>query len=161
MRLHNILRQSIEKNGGKVINGQQAMMADCGENRVKAVYTEAAARYQPHTASLFVLATGGVLGGGYIASPAGLKEAIFDLPLKSPPPEHWFNDEFLSPTSHPIFLAGLSVDEFLRPIKESKELVYENLFAAGAALGGVDPLVEHSLEGIALATGFAVGRQIA
>jgi len=160
MRLHKILQQSVERNGGKVLNGQQAILADCVGNRVKTVYTEAAARYQPHTASQYVLATGGILGGGVLASPTRVEETIFNLSLESHLPEFWFNDEFISPTNHPIYLTGLSVDQFLRPIKVTKELAYENLYAVGAALGGVDPLAELSIEGIALATGFAVGRKV-
>jgi glycerol-3-phosphate dehydrogenase len=160
IRLHNILSQAITHNGGKILNGQQAVMADCKENRVETVYTEAAARFQLHYAKQYVLATGGVLGGGYLASSNNLNEMVFNLPLTTPTPETWFNAEFLAPKSHPIFHAGVKVDEYFHPLQASGEIIYKNLYTVGSALGGFDPIHERSLEGVALASGFTVGRKI-
>ena len=40
------------------------------------------------------------------------------------------------------------------------QVLYANLWAAGGALAGVDPIQQHSLEGIAIATGVAAGQAI-
>jgi anaerobic glycerol-3-phosphate dehydrogenase len=52
------------------------------------------------------------------------------------------------------------VDAHLRPADENGQALYENLFAAGTGLAGGDFLVERSFDGVALATGFAVGRKV-
>ncbi len=40
------------------------------------------------------------------------------------------------------------------------KVIYGNLWAAGGALASVDPIQQHSLEGIAIATGIAAAKAI-
>jgi len=162
IRLHNLLVQEVERLGGRVYDGMQALSVGTQGRQVSAVYTEAAARMKPHQAQTYVLATGGLLGGGFQAEYIGrTRESVFDLPLNSPDDRSaWFQDRFLAVQGHPIFQAGPAFAGDFRPLDGEGQLVYENLFLVGGALGNCDPLRERSLEGIALATGYVVGNQI-
>jgi glycerol-3-phosphate dehydrogenase subunit B len=102
------------------------------------------------------------LGGGFVGTTDGeLHETIFRLPLDSPQSrEGWFNREFLNPNGHPVFRSGLRVNAELQPVDEEGRLLYENLFITGSSLAGSDTLVERSFDGVALATGYAIGKKI-
>jgi glycerol-3-phosphate dehydrogenase subunit B len=140
----------------------QVIGADTGQGRLQRVWSEAAGRPRAHAAHHFVLATGGILGGGLKASPDGvLEELIFRLPVRVPQDRSaWLAPDFLAPNGHPLYRAGVAVDDYLRPVDYAGRVIYPNLSAAGAVLSGSDPVWERSVEGIALTTGFAVGERI-
>jgi glycerol-3-phosphate dehydrogenase subunit B len=162
IRLHTILVNAIERLGGRVYEGMQAESAGIEGRQINAIYTEAAARLKPHHARTFVLATGGLLGGGYKAEYTGkAREVIFDLPLSSPAHRSgWFQDQFLATQGHPIYQAGPSFTRDFRPLDGAGQPTHDNLYLAGGALGNCDPIRERSLEGLALATGYIVGNLI-
>lgn len=162
MRLHQILFQAVQNQGGAVHEGMQVIKADCSAGQVKTVWSEAAARLKSHQADEFVLASGGFLGGGMICAPDGaLHETIFDLPLKVLTRRaDWFQNRFLVKGGHPLFCAGISVDSNLHPLNAQNKIQYSNLSVIGSTLADTDPIRERSLEGIALATGFAAGEKL-
>jgi glycerol-3-phosphate dehydrogenase subunit B len=127
---------------------------------LEAVYSEAAAREQRHTARRWVLATGGVAGGGLRAEPTGeLCETALGLPVRAPAGRaDWFAQRFLAEGGHPVFSAGVAADSRLRPLDAAGRVVYENVAVAGSAIAGFDPIREGCLEGVAVATGFAAGQ---
>jgi glycerol-3-phosphate dehydrogenase subunit B len=124
--------------------------------RLAWVETESPARPLRHRAEAFLLATGGILGGGFQSDHTGrVWETIFDLPLTTPQGSAgWFRPEFLDPQGHPVFQGGVAVDEAFRPARNGAP-VYANLWAAGSVLAHADPIRERSLEGIAIATASA------
>lgn len=156
IRLHNLLVAEIEKHGGSVLDGMQVIEAEASPESVTAVFSEAAARKKTHRAARFILATGGILGGGVLTENHGYaQDTVFGLPIPAPTNRaDWFQPEFLSTHGHPIFHAGLTVDRRLQPLDLQDRLFYANLYAAGGILGNCDPLRERSLEGIALVTGY-------
>jgi anaerobic glycerol-3-phosphate dehydrogenase B subunit len=162
IRLHDLLLAAIESAGGRVTNGMLAVAAEGQAGRIAAVWTEAAARRLPHRAETYILATGGFLSGGLAGEESGaLRETVFNLPFAAPAGrEVWFNRDFLDPSGHPVFRAGLRVDSAFRPLDRTGQAAWSNLHAVGAVLAGGDFLRERSLDGVALATGFAVGRLI-
>lgn len=162
MRLHTILRQAIEQQGGRVYEGMRAIGAEKENGRITTVYSEAAARQLPHRFDQVVLATGGILGGGFYTNFAGqVQETIFDLPVMAPNGRlSWFNQQFMAPNGHPIYRAGLTVNARFQPMDGSSPC-YDNLYAAGTTLAHCEVIRERSLEGVALATGYAVGQQLA
>jgi len=161
IRLHSMLVKAIEQNGGRVVDGTQVISADVQYGTVRAVWSEAAARSKPHRARRYILATGGILGGGFRMETNGrLREQILDLKLEDENPGgSRFASRFLSREGHPVFCTGIKVNEDLRPIDESGHILLHNLYIAGAALGGFDPLQELSLEGVALVSGYLAGRK--
>jgi glycerol-3-phosphate dehydrogenase len=161
IRLHNILMASIKSEGGVVYDGMQVQDASA-DDRILAVYSEAAARRKAHRASHFVLATGGILGGGInLAFNGEAHETVFGLPVCLPADRRaWFNPIFLNDIGHPLYRSGVRVDQNFQPLTEEGEVVYKNLYAAGCTLADFDPIQERSLEGVALATGYRVGTLI-
>jgi glycerol-3-phosphate dehydrogenase subunit B len=163
IRLHNLLLSAIKRHGGRIFDGMEVVATDAGDRRVTAVWTEAAARRLSHSATSFVLATGGILGGGITTDHKGhVREVVFGLPLSAPPDRSaWFRRGFLDPSGHPIYQAGLSVNAAFQPVDEEGQVLYQNLYAAGTTLAHCEALRERSLEGVALVTGYLVGKQIA
>jgi glycerol-3-phosphate dehydrogenase subunit B len=172
MRLHSILVQAIQRCGGRVHSGMQAVGAQTNDQRVTAVYTEAAARRRSHRYDRYVLATGGILGGGITTNYKGeVREVVFDLPVTAPASRlDWFARSFLDQAGHPIYQSGLTVDDQFRPVGRlpvgrqsangNEQPIYENLYTAGGALAHAELIRERSLEGVALATGYAVGEMV-
>jgi glycerol-3-phosphate dehydrogenase subunit B len=170
-RLFHALEDAFTAAGGRVQIGSfvergEALDHESGEGAkgtgalLGAVYSEAAAREQRHRALRWVLATGGVAGGGLRADHTGeLRETALGLPVRAPASSaEWFAPRFLAEEGHPVFRAGIAVDEALRPLDAAGRVVYSNVAVAGAALAGCDPIREGCLEGLAVATGFAVGQ---
>ena len=153
MRLHQILVDAIQESGGQILQGLEVINGQSSDihPQIEAVYTESASRPQKHTARNFILATGGILGGGVKTNHAGeVFDPIFDLLVKSPLDfTDWANRDFLYPDGHPIMSAGLQV-------KQNFQTEFENLYAIGGTLSG-DFVRERSLEGVALVSGYHVG----
>lgn len=161
IRMQRLLVKAIEENGGRVTEGLQVTNSQSQNHRINYVCSEAASRQISHRAKLFVLATGGFLGGGFISDSDGYaQDSVFSINL-STPPDHadWFANDFLSPSGHPIFKSGIPVNARFQPVQEGN-IIFDNLYVTGASLPYFDPLQERSLDGIALASGFAVSDSI-
>lgn len=162
VRLTLLLIAAIRAAGGRVHEGMLAVGSRSGAGSLTHVLTETASRPKTHTAQAFILATGGILGGGIQANFDGLvREVICDTPVTAPRSRaHWSEKDFLSPAGHPIFRAGIRVDPAFHPAAESGEPVFDNLYAAGAGLAGGEYIRERSYDGVAIATGFAAAQQL-
>jgi glycerol-3-phosphate dehydrogenase len=162
IRLSQLLVKAIEIAGGKVYDGMQVVDIEADNSRLSAMISEAAARRKLNRASTFILATGGLLGGGFKATYDGhVREVVADLPVSAPEGrDNWLERQFFSPTGHPIFRAGLVVNSGFQPVDPSGKVVYENLFAVGGTLSEADLLRERSLDGVGLVTGYLVGKTI-
>lgn len=162
IRLHNLLRTAIEAHGGQVFDGMQVNGVETQKDEIVAVYSEAAARRKSHHAMTFILATGGILGGGVTVSNRGYaQDTAIQIPLSlSADRNAWFQPDFLSSSPHPLYQTGFSVNSQLQPVNPDGEPFYRNLYAIGSALGNCDPVRERSMEGIALATAYFVGKKI-
>ncbi len=159
IRLYQTLEAALLRLDGRVQLGAFVRRGEGRGTTLEAVYSEAAAREQRHTARRWVLATGGLAGGGVRATPDGaLRETALDLPVRGPNGRpDWFARRFLDPGGHPVFCAGIAVDAALRPLDAADCVVYSNVAVAGSAIAGFDPIREGCLEGVAIATGYAAG----
>jgi glycerol-3-phosphate dehydrogenase subunit B len=163
IRLHKILTRAIEKAGGRVFDGMQVTSSEAGpEGRLALVWSEAAARRKSHRAQNFVLATGGLLGGGLKAHYEGwLEEVVCGLNISAPEDRAgWFNRQFLGPDPHPVYTAGVTVNKDFQPLDPDGQPVYRNLYAVGAILSQGDFVRERSLDGIGLASGYWLGSHV-
>ena len=161
MRLHHILTEAIQAQGGRVFDGMEAVGAEKDGGQVTAVLTESAARNRAHRAQNYVLSTGGILGGGIYASyESGVQEQVFDLPVNAPDNHlDWFHTDFMDRRGHPIYQTGVSVNAQFQPVNGGERPLFSNLFAAGTTLAHCEPIRERSFEGIALVTGYVVGNR--
>ncbi len=166
-RLHQALRRRLMAAGVRIESNMEAVGFGVEEGpegkRIGWVETATSARPLRHSARAYLLATGGVLGGGFSSDPTGrCVEDVFDLPLTVPQDRRkWFRPEFLDAAGQPVFRGGVAVDDNLRPVDGEGRVVFANLWAAGGALAEADPIVERSLEGIAIATGMAAAAHVA
>jgi glycerol-3-phosphate dehydrogenase subunit B len=121
----------------------------------KEIVVDSAGQPTVYRADAFVLATGGIGGGGIRAHRDGaLQEAVFDLPVEGPRDRTtWHRAHFLGREPQPINLAGIRTNDHLQPLLASGQPV-ENLFVTASNLPGWDPVHEGSGEGVALATAY-------
>lgn len=102
-----------------------------------------------------ILATGRFFGKGLHADRTGIRETVFDLPVRQPESRtEWHHPDFLSPEGHPVNRAGLETDEWFRPLAQDGTPAYPNLFAAGSILGRQDWMRMKCGSGLAIATAF-------
>lgn len=112
-----------------------------------------------------VLASGGLASGGLeMRLDGSLRETVADLPVWMPEAarQRPVGRSFLEPHGHPMSLAGVRVDEAMRPLgPEGRGPLYENLFAAGGLLAQADRAAEKSADGICCATAWRAGLGVA
>lgn len=163
VRLNTALRRRVEQIGVRVQVNMDVTGFHAQGDRVIWVETETSARPLKHRAKNFLLATGGILGGGINTDHTGrVWEVVFGLPLVAPQKRsEWLRPRFLDPAGHPILSSGVPVNRQFQPVDASGSPVYSNVWAAGSTLAHADPIRERSLEGIAIVTGIAAARHIA
>ncbi len=157
IRLAHILVEEIRKSGGIVHEGIQILSAQTEDHRVVAVCSESAAGKRSYTAREFILATGGMIGGGiqmgYQETP---REVIFNLPVTIPEVESSLSKS----TTHirsPLFNVGIKTNAQLQPLSSNGEIFLDNVTCAGTVLHGGDYVIESSVEGVGLFTGCLAG----
>lgn len=157
VRLNTALRRQVKELGVRVEVNMPVTGFHAENGGVAWIETPTSARPLKHRAGKFLLATGGILGGGINTDHTGrVCEVVFDLPLATPQDRRaWFRPRFLDPAGHPIFTGGVMVNRGFQPATVNGAPVYANLWAAGSILAHADPIRERSLEGIAIATGVA------
>ncbi len=157
IRLHRALSDALRALNVRVEIGMEVINFHTEDGIIRWLETETSARPLRHRAATFLLATGGVLGGGFDGDVDGrFWETIFDLPLAAPETRSgWLRSEFLDPRGQPIFKAGVMADDRFKPLDANGGAVYENLWCAGGLLAHADHIRERSLEGLSVASGRA------
>ncbi len=162
IRLYTTLQRMLTARGVRVEPGMEVVGFQADGATVRHVETETSARPLRHRAAHYLLATGGVLGGGFESDHRGrIWETVFDLPLSMPQDRKaWFKPIFLDPGGQPVFRGGVGANAAFQPVDRDGTVVFHNLRAAGAVLAGADGIQERSLEGIAIVTGVAAAESI-
>jgi glycerol-3-phosphate dehydrogenase subunit B len=161
MRLYAIFERAIVAAGGRLQVGAWVAGGQAEGTRLAAVVSAAAARQQTIRAQAFLLATGGIAGGGLRADHTGaVRETALDLPVQAPGERgEWFSARLLDAAGHAIYRAGIATDHKLRPL-DGERVVYHNVAVAGAALAGSDLIRERCYTGVALATGWQAAQTL-
>jgi glycerol-3-phosphate dehydrogenase subunit B len=165
LRLQRLLERATAAAGVERITGRAVAFA-VESDRVLSVEVRGGPNEVTVEAGAFVMATGGLAGGGIELGRTAV-EPLLGLPLEldgralEPPSSQFGADraELFAPhpaASHPICRAGVAVDESQRPVRGGAPSP-SNLFVAGAMLAGYDPLVGRSGLGAALITGVRAG----
>lgn len=147
----------------EVISAQSEPSGNGAGDTIRWVESATSSRPLKHRVGKYLLATGGIMGGGFNSDHTGrVWETIFDLPLTVPQTRsQWFNPVFINPAGHPVFSGGVEVSDAMQPVDGDGAVVYGNLWAAGDLLANDNPILQRSLEGAAIATGFAAGQAAA
>lgn len=160
MRLNSAMRRHLANQGVRVEMNADVINFHADGDRVEYLESEGSGRPLRHRADRFILATGGILGGGIECDHSGrIWEVVLDLPLSRPLERgDWFHSRFFDSGGHPIFRAGVEVNGCFQPVDERGQPVYNNVWAAGCLLAHSDPILERSHEALAIGTGAAAGR---
>jgi glycerol-3-phosphate dehydrogenase subunit B len=168
LRLYHALAATLTGAGGRIETNMTAISfgtqvdTTTGAKAIAWVATATPARPLRHHARSYLLATGGLLGGGFNSDHKGrVWETLFDLPIATPAGRGaWFRPEFLDQAGHPIYTAGVQTNGAWQPVDVQGKPLYTNLWAAGNLLAGADAIRTRSHEGLALATGMAAAEHI-
>lgn len=161
-RLFELLRKTFINAGGRVIIGSKVIEGKIENGRVTQIGFETSNRLKVLSAKHYVLATGGIYGGGIQTDLEGnVWETVFGLPVTSDSNRHkWFSDRFLSQEGQPVSQYGVHVNESLNPTNGSKESIANNLYIAGSTIAGADWTRGRTGDGLAVTTAAAIAQQI-
>lgn len=155
--LYDALKRKFKDFGGEIILGSGVWKVDTQGKIGWQVWVRSKGRDTNYQAREFVLATGGIFGGGIEATPEGVKEKVLGLPLFVP--EDWTRAEFLG--EQPYARLGVEVNAELRPVDpQSGEILLENVRVVGRSIAHWDPWVEYCGAGVSLATGWLAGETL-
>ncbi|WP_338825678.1 Anaerobic glycerol-3-phosphate dehydrogenase subunit B [Moorella humiferrea] len=101
----------------------------------------------------YILATGGVLGGGIKVGLEEVEERVFKIPVQGE--LRAYNEDFFA--TQPYAYAGIKVTPDLQPTDDKGQRLYNNVFIVGRNLFGYDPFTEKSGNGVALVSGYLAG----
>ncbi|MCX7841176.1 MAG: anaerobic glycerol-3-phosphate dehydrogenase subunit GlpB, partial [Anaerolineae bacterium] len=107
IRLTNALRNRLRQMGVRIEINADVIGFHAEGDRVLWIESEASGRPLKHRAEKFILATGGILGGGINSDHTGkVWEVVFNLPIVAPTERaQWFRARFFDSAGHPIFRA--------------------------------------------------------
>jgi glycerol-3-phosphate dehydrogenase subunit B len=150
---------------GRIIVGGQVVDGAIENGRVTQVRFESANRLKVVQADHYILATGGVYGGGILTDADGgigkVWEPVFGLPVAAETNRHlWFARNFLDPKGQPFADYGVQVNGSFNPVDEANTPLAENLYIAGMTIAGSDWTRGRTGEGVALMTATAIAKQI-
>ena len=110
MRLFNAFKASLTQAGVPILLDMTAVRGVVEGGRATGIVVPDVVRDRTYRADTFILATGGLYGGGITSDYTGtLREAVFGLPLQTPAgsSDDWFAPQFLGHAGHPIHRAGV------------------------------------------------------
>lgn len=157
-RLRDALISEAKKHHVKFIencNVQRAIISGSKCTGLVAVHNNIAGAIETeYKAEQFIIATGGVIGGGIISTPDKVYEKIFNIQLKVPETVEERSDKNVF-GSHLFTKFGVNVNKDFQAVESNGKPVYENVYFAGNTLGNYDFPTEKSGYGVACVTGYA------
>lgn len=157
-RLRDALMNEAKKHNVKFIencNVQRAVVKEGKCTGLVAVHNNIAGAIETeYQAEQFIIATGGVIGGGIVSTPDKVYEKIFNIQLEAPATVEERSDKNVF-GSHIFTKFGVNVNEKFQAVENNGSPVYENVYFAGNTLGNYDFPTEKSGYGVACVTGYA------
>lgn len=156
LRIRQALISKARKLGVKFIENCEISSANVTDgkcNSVIAMHNDKATEYK---AGKFIIATGGIIGGGIDMGIDTIKESVFKLDIDCPIAieERTCSNVF---DSHPFASVGVNIDSSMRAIDDKGNVLMSNVYFAGKILSGYDYANEKSGYGVAIATGIQAG----
>lgn len=152
IRLASALKERLRAVGGEMLYGFPACIASTRDSLCSSIMVETPGRPRQIEAGSFILATGGVLGGGIVIERDRFLELLMDLPVIPSP--HSTDSSFFAPGAHGYTRCGVLVNDSLQPIDAAGRVLLNNVYCAGRILAGYDPFSERDGVGVAIATGY-------
>ncbi|MGL5953056.1 MAG: glycerol-3-phosphate dehydrogenase subunit GlpB [Providencia rustigianii] len=156
IRLHETLLRQFRRQGGVMMPGDKVTSVNFVGSRIESVQTRNHGNISLK-AKHFVLATGSFFNNGLVAKFDRVYEPLMNLDLCDIAERStWTNKEFFA--SQPYMAFGVQTDHTLRGKKQGDTI--ENLYVAGAVLGGFDPLTQGCGAGVSLISGLYAANEI-
>lgn len=156
IRLHETLLRQFRRQGGVMMPGDKVTSVNFVGSRIESVQTRNHGNISLK-AKHFVLATGSFFNNGLVAKFDRVYEPLMNLDLCDIAERStWTNKEFFA--SQPYMAFGIQTDHTLRGKKQGDTI--ENLYVAGAVLGGFDPLTQGCGAGVSLISGLYAANEI-
>ncbi|TCS78956.1 anaerobic glycerol-3-phosphate dehydrogenase subunit GlpB [Pectinatus cerevisiiphilus] len=154
-RLNKMLHSYAKKHGVQIIEKARVVGSEIVDGKCLAVITEGFDRQRKFYADQFILATGGVYGGGITTQIGTMTEPIFNISIKVPEVQTDWSYKQLFADKKQIFAQyGVKVDENLTPVAADGSKPASNVKVAGRSLAGYDFCYEKSGNGVALITAY-------
>ncbi len=158
-RLYTVFLHALRAQGVNIIENATITHAEITEKRCTALCSQGEGVTQRHEATSYILATGGILGGGIETKPGKAFEKILGIEIDTPESqEQWAADTAFG--DHAFTKMGVHTNEKLQAIDAQGLPLIENIYFAGRTLGKYDFAAEKSGNGVALATGWHAAQQI-
>ena len=129
------------------INGDKCVSLTALHNNI------AGALETDYVADNFIIATGGVIGGGIVTTPFKVYEKIFNIEINAPETVEERSESNVF-GAHTFTKFGVEVNNKLQAIDKKGNVLFKNVFFAGNTLGNYDFPTEKSGYGVACATGY-------
>lgn len=127
LRLRDALLRELRRHDFELVENARLIRAEANGKQCTALVALAAGQERRHRARAFVLATGGILGGGVELAPGKVRESVFGLDIPVPPDiTEWSEPEIFG--SHVFSRLGVRVDGEMRPLDEAGQTRWENVF---------------------------------
>ncbi len=150
-RLYGVFMRALQDLGIRIIENANIINADIHNGNCKALIAQGEGKQIQYKADNFIIASGGILGGGICTKPGKAYESIFNIELETPEQqEHWANADAFG--SHAFLQMGVSVNEKLQVFNNNGQLLADNVYYVGRTLGAYDYAAEKSGNGVAIAT---------
>lgn len=161
-RLFEALQTAFVQANGRLIIGSKVVDGIIENGRVTQIRFETSNRLRTIKADNYVLATGGIFGGGIQTDADGrVWEPIFGLPIVTDEDRHqWFTKNFLDPNGQPVADYGIKVNGKLNPVDGNNAPIASNLYIAGALLAQSNWIPGRTGDGIALATSATIVKEL-
>lgn len=165
IRLDRALRGRIRELGGELLFGFPVRGVRVEGASCSGIEVAVPGRLRLIEGQRFILATGGIAGGGISVSRVeGLRqesavESVFGFPVA-----RGLNSDgmsFFGPEGPGYARCGVLVNGRLQPVNFGGDVLMENVFCAGRILAGYDPFREHNGAGVAIATGYKAALEAA
>ncbi|WP_296896678.1 anaerobic glycerol-3-phosphate dehydrogenase subunit GlpB [uncultured Megamonas sp.] len=155
VRLDKLLTAYAKKRGVQIIRKARVVDAEIVNGKCVSVTTEGFDRQRKFYADKFILATGGVYGGGLVADIGSMKEPIFNIDITVPKVQTDWSYKQLFADKKQIFAKyGVNTDENLTPLNSAGKKIASNVKVIGRSLSGYDFCYEKSGNGVALITAY-------
>lgn len=158
LRLFDRLRKHIQESGVEMIWAAPAHAAEVSEGRCRRIQLKSAGREQPIEARAYVLALEDTVDGAMRAGVHDVIDPFFHRTLAHHAlPTERTNESLFKP--QPFASIGYPVTDRLQPRGDDGGALAENVFVAGGAIAGYDPVGTKSRGGLAVATGHRAAKE--
>jgi glycerol-3-phosphate dehydrogenase subunit B len=153
MRLFDRLRKHLQESGVEIIWAAPSHDAEVRDGQCRRIGLKSAGGERPLEAKAYVLALEDIVDGALRAGVDSVEDPFFhQVVSKTRVPAERTAESVFDP--QPFARFGYRVNQRLQPLAADGRPLAQNVFVAGGAIAGFDPVGTRSRGGLAIASGF-------